>query len=110
MSRKRNFIQNCLNGEYLSDDLFDEFANAVEEWHGADTDKKVFEYLGMTKDQYELIVEKPVAIHYVIYANEHRMDVTQAVNHLRGSQLAARGCDSKSGMIILKWLKKKGKI
>lgn len=31
----------------------------IDEWHDANTNEKVYEYLGMTEDQYEIFIRYP---------------------------------------------------
>ena len=45
-----NFIEKCLNGEALLDDI-DDF---VDEWHESKGNIPLYEFLGMKKSEYSL--------------------------------------------------------
>lgn len=107
---KKNFIQKCLDGEILSIDIQDEFDDAVDSWHEHKKTQELHEFLGLSLEEYELIIEKPESLKIVIFLHENRLSLNQSAPFLTGDKLAARGCDSQTGLEILKWLKKKGKI
>lgn len=52
-----------LNISNVSDSVFDD---KIDEWHNTDTPLKLYEYLGLTKEQYEIWLKTPDIIekHY----------------------------------------------
>ncbi|MDB6001388.1 MAG: hypothetical protein JWP52_3087, partial [Rhizobacter sp.] len=62
-----NFIQMCLSGEALEDEI-DEF---VERWHEGDEGLglELHEYLGMTWDEYKLWGATPSALRFILAAH-----------------------------------------
>ena len=51
-----NFINDVIN----ADAILDEIDDYIEKWHDSDTDCSVFEYLGMTEEEYFLWVENSI--------------------------------------------------
>jgi hypothetical protein len=72
MSRRRTFVELCLAGEAFLDEIDD----YVDEWHDADTTKKIWRFLGMTRDEYALWVEQPEFLRVIVDA--HRRDTSVA--------------------------------
>ena len=62
MSREKRtsspFFQLYLDGEVLADDI-DDF---IDQWHERPGRKKIFDFLGLTKEEYELWLRDPNAL------------------------------------------------
>ena len=60
-----NFIEMCLSGEALLDDI-DEF---VDRWHEGDSEIPIYEYLRMTRGEYLSWVRDPNALPRIVDAH-----------------------------------------
>lgn len=60
-----NFIAMCLSGEVAPDDI-DEF---VGKWHEGDGKGAIYEYLGMTREEYFAWVRDPNALSDIVRAH-----------------------------------------
>lgn len=60
------FIESAVAGAY--DDLHDGFEDAVEKWHtsGGNEHLELYNFLGMTRDEYRRVVESPSALEQVV--------------------------------------------
>jgi len=60
------FIESAVAGRY--DDLQDGFEDAVEAWHtaGGNEHLELYNFLGLTRDEYRRIVEKPSQLQFVV--------------------------------------------
>jgi len=68
-----NFINDVIN----ADAILDEIDDYIEKWHDSDTDCSVFEYLGMTEEEYFLWVENDFYLKYIISAHEKNINISQ---------------------------------
>ena len=68
-----NFINDVIN----ADAILDEIDDYIEKWHDSDTDCSVFEYLGMTEEEYFLWVENDFYLKYIISAHEKDINISQ---------------------------------
>lgn len=61
------FIEEIIENKYKQSHIIEEiFAIYVEEWHNSDTDKEIYDYLGITREEYGKIVENPNNIKDII--------------------------------------------
>ena len=60
-----SFIEMCLSGDTLPDDI-DDF---VDKWHESDSDLPIHEYLGMTRDEYLSWVKDPSVLLHIVSAH-----------------------------------------
>lgn len=51
----RKFINLCLSGDVLINDI-DDF---IDKWHDSDSNDEIYDYLGMTREEYFLWIERP---------------------------------------------------
>ena len=61
-----NFVAMCVSGEAVPDDI-DEF---VGKWHEGDSKVPIYEYLGMTREEYSAWVEDPNALVDIVRAHD----------------------------------------
>ena len=61
---KPTFVEQCLNGEALADDIF----THIGEWHESDTVESLAEFLGFTPEEYALRVEQPTSLDLIFQA------------------------------------------
>ena len=60
-----NFIQNCLNGNALLDEIDD----YIDRWHSGDSDMPLHTYLGMSREEYASWIESPDNLIYIVAAH-----------------------------------------
>ena len=111
MSNK-NFMQKCLSGEIIAPELDEAFDDAIDEWHESDGKTPIYEFLGMPKEYYDLVVEKPEFLSFLVFMKQNHLELDETQNIFNSTtyELAARGVNSQSGKAILKWLRIKGMI
>lgn len=51
--KESTFIELCVKGEESVDKIND----YIEKWHDGNSDKSLFEFLGMTREEYQLWIE-----------------------------------------------------
>lgn len=61
-----NFIAMCVAGDAMPEDI-DEF---VGKWHEGDSEVPIYEYLGMTRDEYLSWVKDPNALSRIVRTRE----------------------------------------
>lgn len=59
-----NFINSCVNGDLL----LDEIDNSIDEWHKHTGDVELYEYLGMSRQEYGAWVTNPGVLPYIVTA------------------------------------------
>jgi len=57
-------MQAALDGDFI--DLTTELDIAIQAWHESTSNLEVYEYLGMTWDEYKQVVPKPKAIYDIV--------------------------------------------
>lgn len=98
-----NFIDQCLQGDAIITDIDD----YVESWHkDTSNTQEVFEYLGMNFFEYQLWVEKPESLKFILSARMKNVSVQSLFTESRNA-IAARAQDYNS---VLNWLKQTGRI
>jgi hypothetical protein len=103
--REGTFVDLCLKGEALPDEI-DAF---VDSWHEGDTDEPIDTFLGMTREEYGLWVEKPAALAIILEARRrggHIGDYREAAQFRE----AARVVPEEDVEDLVEWLRKTGRI
>jgi hypothetical protein len=111
MSKKsasdKTFLERYMNGEVLSEDV-DDFVDA---WHQNSGEKEIFEYLGMTRDEYSIWLRDPDVLPYIAKARRNNIDLTTALHaSVVDMPIAARSSDQLKIKRLLQWLEHRGKI
>lgn len=99
-----NFIEKCLEGRALPDEI-DDF---VDSWHEEDTDEPLYHFLGMTKREYSLWVADPDVLPYIINAHHFGTDVSLLLEEVDTLPLAARSDGPNKALKLMRWLKSEG--
>ena len=102
----KTFVQQCLDGEALLEDLDD----AVERWHTGDATCSLAESLGLTDDEYAILVTNPDAIRAIVHARRSDTPLIDALESTECTTLAARAKSRSEAEEILKWLRSANKI
>lgn len=95
-----NFIDKCLNGDCLVEEIDD----YVDLWHEGDSTESLHSFLGMTEDEYGLWMRDSEYIYFILEAHKSGRHVYEIQEEFRALPLAARG-DIKSVMEFTAWLK-----
>lgn len=95
-----NFIQNCLTG----DALLDEIDDYIDEWHDGDSELPLHDYLGMSWDEYAAWIESPENLTYIITARKRGITYTEALS--QAAAMAARSSAISKTPEIENWLDK----
>lgn len=110
ISKSKTFIDLCLLGQRFIDEI-DDF---VEEWHDSDSKQSLSEFLGMTKEEYSLWVEKPGILSYIIHARKHRVSLSDELKDIVSKsnlRMAARTSEgSQDAEILIQWLQSTGRL
>jgi hypothetical protein len=75
MSSRHNFIDLCLSGKALQEEI-DDFVDA---WHADPNGGELHAYLGMTEDEYSFWLRVPDALPCILDARRNREPLTQVV-------------------------------
>lgn len=101
-----NFIQMCVNGDVLMDEI-DDF---VDQWHEEDSDVPLHAYLGMTRLEYKLWLADTAVLPYIITARKERRKVGELIEAIEALPLAARADSPKSAARLYRWLAQEGML
>lgn len=104
--RSPTFLELYLNGEVLADEI-DDF---VDEWHANPGVNEIYEFLGMTKEEYSLWLRDPESLPHIARSRHANLPLVKVVNNaLDELPLAARSGDSPKLHRLIKWLERQGK-
>ena len=108
MSSKRPIVERFLSGEECDLARIDD---EIDAWHEADTTVPLHEWLGLTPDEYQLYVEKPVSIRIILAARHHNRSLKELLAARDApSLIAARGASAAEVTELRKWLKATGRM
>lgn len=100
-----NFVDLCLDGDVLVDEI-DDF---VENWHeDEDSTQELHEYLGMSWEEYSVWATNPSILPFILSARKNGTSFGQEVNQERLA-LAARAESAQEAAKLESWLKLIGK-
>lgn len=103
---QEKFVDLCLKGEAFADEI-DDF---VDLWHESDTERPLFEFLGLTRDEYALWVERPDSLKFVLYARKHDRPLAGVHSSSEAYTLAARSISPEDVEELIGWLRQTGRI
>lgn len=108
MSKAQSFVERCLVGAALPDEIDD----YVDTWHGTVVGKEMPlpTYLGMDDHEYALWMRDPNAIYGILKAHKNHRNVDDYVEDYYSMPLAARAESTEDTVRLTKWLKKLGKL
>lgn len=98
---KENFIDRCVKGEVLLDEI-DDF---VDSWHESDSDQDIHEYLGMTEEEYSLWVANPDILPFIVKSRAEGKPLDEILHDLNKMPLAAKADSLAKTQKIISWLK-----
>ena len=102
-----NFIDQCLSGEVLLDEIED----FIDKWHEGEEGEalELHEYLGMSWEEYELWGTMPSVLSFIIAARRNKSTLDVELERERYA-LAARASSPEEAKRVEVWLRKIGKI
>jgi hypothetical protein len=98
------FIDLCVEGQVLPEEIDD----YVDEWHESDSDESIYDYLGMSQQEYRLWVHDPDILPFIITARTQNRSIDDVVEDLHELPMAARADSPAKAKFLMKWLKKEG--
>lgn len=107
MSSQGTFIDLCLGGKVLLDEI-DDF---IDQWHETPTGHELHDYLGLTKEEYSLWLRVPDALPYIVKARrENKPLKDEIVYACRDLQQTGQPCDQPMIDRLQVWLNAKGEL
>ena len=101
-----NFVQKCLSGLALANEIDDYISN----WHEGDgQDLELHEYLGLTWEEYSLWGTRPSILSSIFSSRKKNIPFAQELE-LEQLSLAARAESTKEATEMEEWLRRIGKI
>jgi hypothetical protein len=99
---KESFMSLALSGYVLSDEIED----FVDMWHASDSKKEIFDFLGMSFEEYSLWASDADAIDLILSARLAEIPIREAVNDNIRSQgrIAARANEAGELKILARWI------
>ena len=99
-----NFIEKCLRGDALLEDIDD----SIDEWHESTADVPIYDYLGMSIEEYGAWVEDSDVLPYIVNAHKFRINLKDALSLSQTAAMAARSNKLDNTNLIMTWLNIKG--
>lgn len=93
-----NFIQDCLSG----DALLDEIDDYIDKWHEGDSDIPLHTYLGMSREEYAAWLKSPENLTYIVAAYKYNINYKDVI--VQAATMAARSSDASKMSEISNWL------
>jgi hypothetical protein len=89
----------------------DEIDDFVDEWHASPTEETIYDFLGMTQEEYDLWVEQPSSLRLILAAREDHLLLYEAIErYVDYEPVAARAADPAEARVVLEWLRKTGRL
>ncbi|WMX57434.1 hypothetical protein [Peribacillus sp. R9-11] len=101
---KLTFMDACVQGEALLEDI-DEY---IEEWHESETEEEIYDFLGMTLEEYGIWVENDFMLKTIFYSREIGKPIIEVIKESDVQKLVARAETPEEAAQVKVWLKKKG--
>jgi hypothetical protein len=109
-SKQARFVELAIAGEILDPDC--EVDGYVQRWHESDSELSIEDWLGFSREEYALFVEKPAFLRAILMARRNGMSLKDAIDVATdgGAQIAARGVPPEDIPKIRKWLEQTGRL
>ena len=72
----KTFIEKCLDGEVL----YEEIDDYVDIWHDSNSTDELYEFLGMTLQEYDIWMTNPDILPLIIKAHQEKLDIETALS------------------------------
>ncbi|GLZ55010.1 hypothetical protein Acsp07_46270 [Actinomycetospora sp. NBRC 106378] len=111
MSSRRTFMEACLAGAALLDDVDD----WVEDWHEADGQPNGYEvalreYLGLSTLEYAAWAERPSLLRSIVAGREQGRSFQDVNNDADLALVAARTKKDEDAKNLVRWLQETGRL
>jgi hypothetical protein len=107
----QTFVQRVLAGSIV--DPSTAVLDAIGAWHESDSDVELHDWLGMTRDEYALFVERPNALRIIFHARHFGLDALELIRtevERPSARIAARGAESEQIAELANWLRRTGRL
>lgn len=101
-----NFMKDCLEGDALLEDI-EEY---IEAWHLSDSNMEIYEFLGMTLEEYFVFLEDESMLKTIFYAREQNISISDFLRNDTEQMLAARAATPEEAAAVKEWLERTGRI
>jgi hypothetical protein len=101
-----NFLDAVLSGNAFLEEI-DDFVDA---WHNSDSDLEIYDYLGLSFDEYSIWVEQPQLLSMVINSKRFKKSLETVQGAESIHTLAARSLASDDVNSLLIWLEENNYI
>jgi len=104
---KQTFIDLYLNRRVLAEDIDD----YIDAWHADPKGQEIYEFLGMSEQEYSLWLRDPDALPHIARARKERKPLAAVISSaLNEMPIAARSSDAIKVQRLKHWLEEHGKI
>jgi hypothetical protein len=100
-----------LAGRALQEDI----ESYIAAWHDAPdgsaaAECEVYEYLGLTWEEYRLWGERPESLRFSFAARRTNMSIEQLLRSVQTVDVAARSANDGEAAKVLRWLEERGRL
>jgi hypothetical protein len=104
--KRRRFLEKYLSGEVSAEDIDD----YVDAWHAAPREEPIYEFLGLSREEYSLWLREPDALPYIAVARRAKKPLPKVIaSRLREMSSDGRSCDLTKMQRLQQWLAQHGK-
>ncbi|OQW90641.1 MAG: hypothetical protein BWK79_19285 [Beggiatoa sp. IS2] len=101
MSKKNNFIDLCLSGDVLLEEI-DEW---IDEWHDSPQKQELHDFLGMNWAEYSSWVSMPEILPFIVTAHKENKNFIDLLEEIQSLPIAARADAKLEVNKLVEWLK-----
>ncbi|MCP4339531.1 MAG: hypothetical protein GY799_11735 [Desulfobulbaceae bacterium] len=102
----KTFIDLCLEGLVLLEQI-DDF---IDQWHDGNSQKSLYEYLGLTRDEYAIFVEDPEHLSSILMSRRFNISLPICLEYQGNHAIAARAKNPHEGKKVLAWFQETRKL
>lgn len=104
---KIKFIDAVINGDVLIDEIDD----YIDVWHESDSNEEIYDFLGMSQNEYRLWVEDETILKEIIKCHMSETDIKDVITNPKNKELrmVARAKDLQEAKAAYEVIKKHGK-
>ncbi len=100
------FLERYLNGDVLAGDIDD----YVDLWHERCDDQQIYEFLGLTRDEYALWLRDPDVLPHIARARRENQPLAKVIaSSMKEMPMAARSSDVVKIQRLKRWLAQRQK-
>jgi hypothetical protein len=104
--RRKTFLELYMNGEVLAEEIDD----YVDKWHDDSGDQPIYEFLGMSKQEYSLWLRDPDVLPHIVRARREKKPLYKIISAATEDMpIAARSDNAMKIQRLKQWLAREGK-